>query len=138
MLNSLPNDLRGSQPPGMDRSPSSAETVRFGDASITVRRRQDGDACFLVQQGAETVARSCLRHLGPTEIGYAATSSAVGGVAGDEVHAVIVRVMRRGTIWAQLAHGAFYAQLPPGRPARAVVKVLRDASRHSFAVARPR
>jgi len=35
-------------------------------------------------------------------------------------------------VWAELADGAFYARFPKGYEARAVVKVLRDGSRHAF------
>ena len=64
--------------------------------------------------------------------GFAVTPHGVGGVAGAKVQAVIVRLTRKGTVWAELENGAFYAKFPKGYKARAIVKVMRDGTRHAF------
>ena len=88
-----------------------------------------GPTCFRVQ-----TVRSCASHVAANEIRYVSRPGAVGGVAGANVRAVIVRLTRRGTVWATLKRGAFYAAVPAGYRARAVVKVLRDGSRKAFVV----
>jgi hypothetical protein len=113
---------------------STSRTVRFGGARVVVHARANGPTCFSVQQAATRPPQSCLRHLTAAAIGYAASPHAIGGVAGEDVRAVIVHVTHRGTVWAQLKDGAFYAALPRGRPARRVVKVLRGGSRTTFTV----
>lgn len=115
-----------------------SRTVSFGSARVVQRIRPTGVACFSVAQGSSTVARSCLSHLRRTEIGFAASHRAIGGLAGADVKAVIVRLTHRGTVWAKLRGGAFYATLPAGHRARAVVKVLRNGSRHTFRVTQHR
>jgi hypothetical protein len=50
------------------------------------------------------------------------------------VRAVIVRLTSRGTVWATLKDGAFYAAVPKGHNVRAVVKVLAGGQRQSFTV----
>ena len=100
--------------------------------------RPGGLACFTVNLGSSTVGRSCLGHLYPDEIVYASSRYAVGGLAGSDVRAVIVKLTRKGTTWATLRRGAFYAKVPKGYNVRAVVKVLRDGSRKSFTVTGPR
>jgi hypothetical protein len=117
---------------------STSSTVRFGHVRVSQRLQPMGVACFTVAQGSSTVARSCLSHLNSTEIGYAASRRAIGGLAGTDVKAVIVRLTHGGTVWAQLRGGAFYAALPTGHRARAVVKVLRDGSRRTFRVKQAR
>jgi hypothetical protein len=61
------------------------------------------------------------------------TPNGVGGLAGPDIHAVIVKLTRKGTVWATLRNGAFYATVPDGFRVRRVVKVLRDGSRTGFA-----
>jgi hypothetical protein len=117
---------------------ASPRTVRFGTARIVQRIRPTGVACFSVVQGSSTVAHSCLRHLRRGEIGFATSPRAIGGLAGADVKAVIVRLTHRGTVWANLRGGAFYTALPDGHRTRAVVRVLRDGSRHTVRVTRHR
>jgi hypothetical protein len=58
----------------------------------------------------------------------------IGGVAGSRVQAVIVKFTRRGTTWAALRDGVFYANVPPAYRVRAVIKVLRGGVRQRFDV----
>ena len=80
------------------------------------------------------VARSCVSSLAPDQIAYASSRYAVGGVAGSDVRAVIVRLTKRGTVWATMRRGTFYAAVPARHNVRSVVKVLRNGSRTSFTV----
>lgn len=112
--------------------------VSFGHDSVGVQHRPGGLLCFTVNRGSSTVARSCTSALGPDQIEYASSRYAVGGLAGAGVHAVIVRLTRKGTVWATLKDGAFLAAIPAGYNVRTVVKVLRDGSRTSFTVTGPR
>jgi hypothetical protein len=115
-----------------------SHTVAFGHARVAVQVRPGGLACFQVKQGTSTVARSCAASLAPDQIEYASSRYAVGGLAGTDVRAVIVRLTRRGTVWATLKRGAFYGAVPKGHNVRAVVKVLRDGTRKAFTVTGPR
>jgi hypothetical protein len=47
---------------------------------------------------------------------------------------VIVKLTRRGTVWATLRDGVFYADVPMAYRVRTVVKVLRDGSRRAFPI----
>ena len=109
-------------------------TVSFPGARVVLKARPGGLACFTVNLGTSTVGRSCLGHLYPDEISYASSRYAVGGLAGSNVRAVIVKLTRKGTVWATLRRGAFYAKVPRGYNVRAVVKLLRDGSRKTFTV----
>ena len=113
-------------------------SVPFGHFRVVVQHRPGGLLCFAVNKGSSTVGRSCARSVGAGQIEYASSRYAVGGLAGADVHAVIVRLTRKGTVWATLKNGAFLAQVPKGYNVRAVVKVLRDGSRTSFTVTGPR
>ena len=115
-----------------------SHSVPFGHARVAVQVRPGGLACFAVKRGASTVARSCVASLGPAEISYATSRYAVGGLAGADVRAVIVKLTRKGTTWATMRRGAFYADVPPRHNVRAVIKVLRDGSRKAFTVTGPR
>ena len=115
-----------------------SHAVRFGHGRVAIQVRPGGLMCFRVKQGTSTVARSCAGHLYADEITYATSRYAVGGLAGKDVKAVIVRLTRKGTVWATLKGGAFYADVPKGHNVRAVVKVLRDGSRKTFTVTGPR
>ena len=106
--------------------------VRFPDARVVVRNLPSG-TCFTVSDRSAS-ARSCAASVGSGEISYARTPHGLGGVAGADVRAVIVRLTRRGTVWATLHGGAFYAAIPHGYRPRAVVKVLKDGSRLAFTV----
>jgi len=67
-------------------------------------------------------------------VGPAFVPHAIGGVAGSKVTAVIVKLTRRGTKWATLRHGVFYADVPIPYRVRAVIKVLRGGTRERFVV----
>lgn len=112
--------------------------VSFGQGFVGVQKRPGGLTCFTVNRGSSTVARSCASAIYPDQIEYASSRYAVGGLAGQDVRAVIVRLTRRGTVWATLKDGAFYATVPKGHNVRAVVKVLRDGTRKAFTVTGPR
>lgn len=112
----------------------SSRTVSFPGAQIVQRVRPGGLACFTVNRGSSTVARSCFSHLADDEIAYASSRYAVGGFAGADVVAVIVKLTNKGTTWATLRRGAFYAAVPAGHNVRAVVKVLRGGTREVFTV----
>lgn len=107
-------------------------SVRFGHDSVGVQRRPGGLLCFTVNKGSSTVGRSCTGGLGTGQIEYASSRYAVGGLAGPNVHAVIVRLTRKGTVWATIKDGAFLAQVPHGYNVRTVVKVLADGSKTAF------
>ena len=116
----------------------SSRSISFPGARIVSRVRPGGLACFTVNVGSSTVGRSCLSHLYADEIAYASSRHAVGGLAGADVRAVIVKLTNKGTTWATMRRGAFYAKVPKGHNVRAVVKLLRDGSRKSFTVTGPR
>ena len=79
-------------------------------------------------------SRSCRPRIRANELGYTISPRAIGGVAGADVRAVIVKLTRRGTVWATLEDGVFYADVPIAYRVRAVIKVLRDGARKAFAV----
>ncbi len=106
-----------------------SRTVHIGASRVAIRVLPGG-TCFTIHDGAST--HSCPKRLGPAEIGFAVTPHGVGGIAGRNVHAVIIRLTRKGTVWATLDKGAFYAKFPEGYRARSVVKVLRDGLRRAF------
>jgi hypothetical protein len=113
--------------------PAGARTVAFPNGRVVVQPRGTL-TCFRVTRGSSTVGRSCAPHLADGEISYASSRYAVGGLAGADVRAVIVRLTGKGTVWATLRRGTFYAQVPAAHNVRAVVKVLRDGTRTSFTV----
>jgi hypothetical protein len=106
-----------------------SHTARIGGSKIAIRVLPGG-TCFTIHDGVATHA--CPTRVGPTQLNFAVTPHGVGGIAGAKVQAVIVRLTRKGTVWAKLSNGAFYAKFPKGYKARAIVKVLRDGSRHAF------
>jgi hypothetical protein len=115
------------------RATETFRTVSFGDrASVAVRLLPTGMTCYTIRDDSGT-AHGCLK-LNAIRIGYALSPAAIGGVAGANVHAVIVRLTRKGTVWADVRDGAFYARIPDAYRARAVVKVLTDGSRRTFRV----
>ena len=95
-----------------------------------------GLMCFSLLVRRSGVGHGCVHHLDADAIAYVAPQQGrlVFGVAGGGVKAVIVRLTGNGTVWTTLRRGAFYAQAPGGRRARAIVKWLRDGSRHRFVV----
>ena len=126
----------GSVTPAKAAAPIAAgsRSVAFGNARIVLRMRTSSLGCFRVVVGSSTVARSCTSNLAADQIAYASSRYGVGGIAGSDVRAVIVRLTRKGTVWATLRRGTFYVAVPQGHDVRAVVKVLTDGSRTSFTV----
>jgi hypothetical protein len=110
-----------------------SHTTTFASARVDVQLLPAGTVCYRVTESTGS-SRSCRSRVGPGEIGFTISPSGIGGVAGGGVRAVIVKLTRRGTVWATLRGGAFYADVPPAYRVRAVVKVLRDGSRKAFAV----
>lgn len=117
---------------GADITKTSRSTA-FGPARVTVQLLPRGVVCYRVTEATGT-SRACRSHVASGEIGFAISPSGIGGVAGTEVRAVIVKLTRRGTVWARVQGGVFYADVPPAYRVRAVVKVLRDGSRRAFPV----
>jgi hypothetical protein len=115
------------------QAPLTSHTTTFGAARVDVRLLPAGTVCYRVTETAGS-ARACRSRVGSGEIGFTITPRGIGGVAGSDVRAVIVRLTRHGTVWATLRAGAFYADVPLAYRVRAVVKVLRDGSRKAFAV----
>jgi hypothetical protein len=113
-----------------------SRTTAFGPARVAVKVLPGGTVCYRVTESTGT-SRSCRSRLGATEIGFTISPRGIGGVAGRDVHAVIVKLTRRGTVWATIRDGVFYADVPVAYRVRAVVKVLRDGSRKAFAVTDP-
>jgi hypothetical protein len=110
-----------------------SRSVAFGAARVTVQLLPNGVTCYRVTESTGT-SRSCRAKVGAGEIGFTVSARGVGGVAGSEVRAVIVKLTRRGTVWTSLRDGVFYADVPLAYRVRAVVKVLRDGTRKSFPV----
>ena len=126
----------GSVTPARAAAPAAlgSRSVAFGNGRVVMRMRTSSLGCFRVVVGSSTVARSCTSSLAADQIAYASSRYAVGGVAGSDVRAVIVRLTNKGTVWAALRRGTFYAAVPAAHNVRAVVKVLSDGSRTSFTV----
>jgi hypothetical protein len=110
-----------------------SHSATFGAARVTVQALPGGIVCYRVTESTGT-SRSCRSGVGAGEIGFALSPRGIGGVAGSDVRGVIVKLTRRGTVWATLRDGVFYADVPLAYRVRAVVKVLRDGSRKTFAV----
>jgi hypothetical protein len=110
-----------------------SHTTAFGTAHVNVRVLPTGTVCYRVTESAGA-ARSCRPHVGRREIGFAISPRGIGGVAGGDVRAVIVKLTRHGTVWARLRDGVFYADVPMAYRVRAVVKVLPGGVRKSFPV----
>ena len=121
--------------PGVQTAEAALTSHRtsFGGARVAVQLLPGGTVCYRVTESAGS-ARSCRSSLGNDEIGFAVSPRGIGGIAGRDVRAVIVRLTRRGTVWATLRSGDWYADIPIAYRVRAVVKVLRDGSRKAFAV----
>src|SRR5512146_539964 len=84
-----------------------SRSVAFGNGRVVVRMRTISLGCFRVVVGSSTVARSCTPALAADQIAYASSRYAVGGLAGSAVRAVIVRLTKKGTVWASLRRGTF-------------------------------
>jgi hypothetical protein len=110
-----------------------SQTTAFGPARVAVQLLPGGTVCYRVSESTGS-SRACRSRVGAGEIGFTTTPSGIGGVAGSDVRAVIVKLTRHGTVWATLRGGAFYADVPLAYRVRAVVKVLRDGTRKTFAV----
>jgi hypothetical protein len=111
----------------------SSRTTAFGAARVAVQVFPTGVVCYRVTESSGS-SRSCRSRIGSGEIGFTISPRGIGGVAGGDVRAVIVKLSRRGTVWAARRGGVFYADVPSAYRVRAVVKVLRDGSRKAFAV----
>jgi hypothetical protein len=111
-----------------------SRSVAYGHSRVIVQARPNGRVCFHVNHGSSTVARSCSSGLAANEIGYASSRTAVGGIAGSDVRAVIVKLTKKGTVWATLRRGTFYAAVPKAHEPREVVKVLAGGGRRTFTV----
>lgn len=110
-----------------------SRTTTFGAAHVTLQVLPSGVVCYRVTESSGA-SRSCRSRVRAGEIGFTTSPRGIGGVAGGNVRAVIVKLTRRGTVWATLRDGVFYADVPSAYRVRAVVKVLRDGSRKAFAV----
>jgi hypothetical protein len=126
-LSSPASGVRGAQ------ATQTSRTTTFGHARVVVQARPAGIVCYRVIESAGT-SRSCSSKLAASEIGFTVSPRGIGGVAGGDVRAVIVKLTRRGTVWATLRDGVFYADVPHAYRVRAVIKVLRDGTRKAFAV----
>jgi hypothetical protein len=113
-----------------------SRTISFGAARVQVRQLPSGIVCVRVTESFGS-SRSCRARVRAREIGFTVSPQGIGGVAGPDVRAVIVRLTRSGTVWAKLEHGVFYADVPSAYRVRTVIKVLRDGSRKAFAVKGP-
>jgi hypothetical protein len=116
------------------KAPLSSRTTAFGTARVAVQVLPTGVVCYRVTESSGGSSRSCRSRIGSREIGFTISPRGIGGVAGGDVRAVIVKLSRRGTVWAARRGGVFYADVPSAYRVRAVVKVLRDGSRKAFAV----
>ncbi len=124
-LSAPASGVRAAQPVQSSRS------VSFGHAAVVVQVLPSGAVCYRVTENTGT-SRSCRSKVASAEIGFTLSPRGIGGVAGSEVRAVIVKLTRRGTVWASLRSSVFYADVPPAYRVRAVVKVLRDGTRKAF------
>jgi hypothetical protein len=114
----------------------SSRTVTFGHARVGVQILPTGIVCYRVTESSGS-SRSCRSRVESGEIGFTVSPRGIGGAAGVDVRAVIVKLTRRGTVWATLRDGVFYADVPSAYRVRAVVKVLRDGTRKAFPVTGP-
>jgi hypothetical protein len=112
-------------------------TTSFGPSKVLVTGRPSGVVCYLVIEPSGS-SHGCRPPVKATEIAYTVSPHAIGGVAGSDVTAVIVKLTRRGTKWATLRDGTFYADVPIPYRVRAVVKVLRGGARERFDVKQSR
>jgi hypothetical protein len=109
-----------------------SHVVAFGRRRVAVRTLP-GRVCFTIWDGAGN-GRGCTTSTGRDDIDFALSPHGIGGVAGTGVRAVIVKLTHKGTAWATLRDGAFYADIPSGHAVRRVIKVLRGGARKTFVV----
>jgi hypothetical protein len=102
------------------------------DIAISVHDAAGGGRCFTV--GGLAATHTCVPALQPDEIRYASSGGVIGGLAGLGVQAVIVKLTHKGTVWATLGDGTFYAAVPNGHRVRAVIKVLAGGRRETLRV----
>jgi hypothetical protein len=124
-------DGLGSSPTSLTaaHAATGSRSVDFDGTRLTIQSGPGGRTCASFDG-----VKACALRLTRGQIVYASSPTSVGGVAGSDVRAVIVKLTRKGTVWADLSDGAFYARIPPAYGVRAVVKVLHDGSRRTFAV----
>src|SRR5882672_237538 len=83
------------------RATITSQTTTFGRGRVAVQVLQAGIVCYRVTESTGT-ARSCRSGVGAGEIGFAISPNGIGGIAGGDVRAVIIKLSRRGTVWATL------------------------------------
>ena len=110
-----------------------SHTTAFGPSTVVVTGTSSGVVCYRVIEPSGS-SHGCRAPVKPTEIAYTVSPHAIGGVAGADVRAVIVKLTRRGTKWATLRDGVFYADVPIPYRVRAVIKVVRGGARERFDV----
>lgn len=113
-------------------TPTLSQATAVDASTTTLTKGAGGALCFTVAGVAST--RTCVPSLHPEDIRYASTPRAVGGLAGSWVRAVIVKLTRKGTVWATIQGRTFYAAVPAGYRVRAIVKLLPGGHRQTFPV----
>jgi len=108
-------------------------TTTFGASSVHVTVTSSGVVCYRVIERTGS-SHGCRKPVNATEMAYTVSPHAIGGVVGSDVRAVIVKLTRRGTKWATIRDGTFYADVPIPYHVRAVIKVLRGGTRERFDV----
>jgi hypothetical protein len=114
-----------------------SHTTTFGSSSVVVTATSSGVVCYRVIERTGS-SHGCRKPVKASEIAYTVSPHAIGGVAGSDVTAVIVKLTRRGTKWTTIRDGTFYADVPVPYRVRAVIKVLRGGTRERFDVKQTR
>jgi hypothetical protein len=110
-----------------------SRTVAIGAGRVEVQVLPTGTICYRVVESTGS-SRSCRASIAAGELGYTVSPRGIGGVAGNQVRAVIVKLSRHGTVWATMRGGVFYADVPNAYRVRKVIKVLADGKRRAFTV----
>jgi hypothetical protein len=118
---------------GADKARTRSHSTSFGPSTVLVTGRPSGVVCYRVIEPSGS-SHGCRPPVKASEIAYTVSPRAIGGVAGADVTAVIVKLTRRGTKWATIRDGVFYADVPVPYRVRAVIKVLRGGTRERFDV----
>jgi hypothetical protein len=108
-------------------------TTSFGPSKVLVTGLPSGVVCYRVIEPSGS-SHGCRKPVKASEMAYTVSPHAIGGVVGSDVRAVIVKLTRRGTKWATIRDGTFYADVPIPYRVRAVIKVLRGGTRERFDV----
>jgi hypothetical protein len=112
-------------------------TTKYGPSTVLVTATSSGVVCYRVIEPSGS-SHGCRLPVKASEMAYTVSPRAIGGVVGSDVRAVIVKLTRRGTKWATLRDGTFYADVPVPYRVRAVIKVLRGGARERFDVKQTR